>query len=183
MVGPTGVGILYGKENILDEMEPFMSGGQMINEVDLFSVTFNELPLKFEAGTPNIAQVIGLGESVDFISKIGINKINEYESYLTEYALKKLRLNDKIELYANSKNQGSVISFNIKGINAYDLAEFLDQKNIAVRVGHHCAQPLMKVLGVPSTIRISFYLYNTIEEIDFLVLSIEEAIKFFLDRP
>ena len=182
MVGPTGVGVLYGKENILDGMQPFMSGGQMINEVNLHSVTFNELPLKFEAGTPNIAQVIGLGESIDFISKIGINKINEYERYLTEYALEKLRLNDKIELYANSKHQGSVISFNIQGINAYDLAEFLDQKNIAVRVGHHCAQPLMKVLGVPSTIRISFYLYNTIEEIDFLILSIEEAIKFFLDR-
>ena len=182
MVGPTGVGILYGKENILDGMQPFMSGGQMINEVNLHSVTFNELPLKFEAGTPNIAQVIGLGESIDFISKIGINKINEYERYLTEYALAKLRLNAKIALYANSKHQGSVISFNIQGINAYDLAEFLDQKNIAVRVGHHCAQPLMKVLGVPSTIRISFYLYNTIEEIDFLILSIEEAIKFFLDR-
>ena len=182
MVGPTGVGILYGKENILDEMEPFMSGGQMINEVNLFSVTFNELPLKFEAGTPNIAQVIGLGKSIDFISNIGIHNIHEYEAYLTSYALEKFNLNDKIELYANSKNQGSVISFNIKGINAYDLAEFLDQKNIAVRVGHHCAQPLMKILGVPSTIRISFYFYNTIEEIDTLIESIEDAIQFFLYR-
>ena len=182
MVGPTGVGILYGKKEILNDMEPFMSGGQMINEVNLFSVTFNELPLKFEAGTPNIAQVIGLGKSFDFISNIGIDKIHNYEKYLTEYAQEKFKLNDKIKLYANSKNQGSVISFNIEGINAYDLAEFLDQKNIAVRVGHHCAQPLMKILGVPSTIRISFYFYNTIEEIDTLVISIQDAIKFFLDR-
>ena len=179
MLGPTGVGVLYGKEKILDSMDPFLAGGQMINVVDLDNVSFADLPLKFEAGTPNIAQVIGMGESIKFLLDIGFENIYSYEKKITEYAIDKLININQIKIYGESKNRGSVISFNITGIHSLDLAQFLDHKGIAIRSGHHCTQPLMKKLGISSTARVSFYFYNTIEEIDYFISSIKEAIIFF----
>ena len=179
MLGPTGVGILYGKEKILNLMDPFMSGGQMIDSVELNNVSFTELPLKFEAGTPNIAQVIGFGEAVKFLLSIGYKNIQKYEKKLTDYALEKLNQITQVSIYGESNNRGSVISFNIKGINSSDLAEFLNHKNIAIRSGHHCAQPIMKELNLLSTARISFYIYNTSKEIDYFIECLNDAIKFF----
>ena len=179
MLGPTGVGILYGKEDILKRMDPFLGGGQMINEVQLDSVSFADLPLKFEAGTPNIAQVIGLGESINFILSIGYKNIINYENQLTQYALDQLNKINAIRIYGQSNNRGSVISFNIDGIHSLDLAQFLNHKGIAIRSGHHCTQPLMKRIQVSSTARISFYFYNTIKEIDYFIESIKDAISFF----
>ena len=179
MLGPTGVGVLYGKEEILNSMDPFLSGGQMINKVGLNNVSFTELPLKFEAGTPNIAQVIGLGESIKYLLSIGYENIIKYENYLTNYALNKLKDLDQITMYGESNYRGSVISFNLNKIDSFDLAQFLNHKGISIRTGHHCAQPIMKKIGVSSTARISFYIYNTIKEIDYFISSLKDAIKFF----
>ena len=179
MLGPTGVGVLYGTERILDSMNPFLSGGQMIQKVTLNEVTFSDLPLKFEAGTPNIAQVIGLGEAILYLSSIGMNQISEYKKTLTQFALDKLSFLENIIIYGNPKNRGSVISFNISGINSMDLAQVLDQYGICMRAGHHCAQPIMNKLKIDATARISFYLYNTKEEIEYLYESIKKAILFF----
>ena len=179
MLGPTGVGVLYGKEDILNLMDPFMGGGQMINSVELDNVSFAELPLKFEAGTPNIAQVIGLGEAIKFLLSIGYKNIQKHEKSITDYALKKLKTIIQVSIYGQSNNRGSVISFNIKGINSSDLAEFLNHKNIAIRSGHHCAQPIMTKLNISSTARISFYIYNTSKEIDYFIECLDDAIKFF----
>ena len=179
MLGPTGVGVLYGKEEILETMDPFLGGGQMINEVQLDSVSFAELPLKFEAGTPNIAQVIGLGESINFILSIGYENILNYEKQLTQYALDELNKINSVSIYGQSNNRGSVISFNIDGIHSLDLAHFLNHKGVSIRSGHHCTQPLMKKIGVNSTARISFYFYNTIKEIDYFISSLKDAITFF----
>ncbi len=179
MLGPTGVGVLYGNEKILEIMDPFLSGGQMINQVKSDGSSFAELPYKFEAGTPNIAQVIGLGESINFISSIGYKNIIKYENNLTEYALNKLKKLNEVCIYGHSNNRGSVISFNIDGIHSLDLAQFLNHKGISIRAGHHCAQPLMKDINLNSTARISFYFYNTLKEIDYFIKSIKDAIIFF----
>ena len=160
-------------------MDPFLGGGQMINEVQLDSVSFAELPLKFEAGTPNIAQVIGLGESINFILSIGYENIINYEKQLTQYALDELNKINSVSIYGQSNNRGSVISFNIDGIHSLDLAHFLNHKGVSIRSGHHCTQPLMKKIGVYSTARISFYFNNTIKEIDYFISSLKDAITFF----
>jgi len=178
MMAPTGVGVLYAKKEILNDMDPFLSGGEMIKDVSIDTVLFNELPWKFEAGTPNIAQVIGLGTAIDYINQIGLNVIHQHGKLLTEYALLKMSEIDDIIIYGDSENRGPVFSFNIDGIHPYDLTQLLDQQNICIRVGHHCAQPLMKKFGVTSTARVSFYVYNTIEEIDFLVKNIKKSISF-----
>tara|TARA_B100000700_G_scaffold331699_1_gene467264 strand:+ start:34220 stop:35476 length:1257 start_codon:yes stop_codon:yes gene_type:complete len=178
MLGPTGVGVLCGRNEILNEMEPFLGGGEMIQSVNLEKSSWNQIPWKFEAGTPNIAQAIGLGSAVKYISNIGIQKIKDHESTLTNYALKQLAEIDKIIIYGSPKNRGGLITFNIDGIHPHDVAQLLDEDGIAVRAGHHCAQPIMNKLNVSATVRISFYLYNDINDIDSLAESLLKTIKF-----
>lgn len=180
MLGPTGIGVLYGKTELLESMPPFMGGGDMINTVTMTESTWNDIPYKFEAGTPNIAQAIGLGAAIDYLNSIGMEEIYEYEQSLLKIALDKLKSIDGLEIYGhqNSEN-GAVISFNLEGVHPHDLAQFLDQDSIAVRAGHHCAQPIMDKLGVSSTIRASFYLYNTEKEIDLLCESLRKTANFF----
>lgn len=180
MLGPTGIGVLYGKIELLESMPPFMGGGDMINTVTMTESTWNDIPYKFEAGTPNIAQAIGLGAAIDYLNSIGMEEIYEYEQSLLKIALDKLKSIDGLEIYGhqNSEN-GAVISFNLEGVHPHDLAQFLDQDSIAVRAGHHCAQPIMDKLGVSSTIRASFYLYNTEKEIDLLCESLRKTANFF----
>ena len=176
MMGPTGVGVLYGKKEILKEMDPFLGGGEMINEVSLDAVSFNELPWKFEAGTPNIAQVIGLGTAIDYINKIGLDIINQQAELLKEYALERISKIEGVTIYGHSQNRGPVVSFNIEGVHPHDLAQLLDQQNICIRVGHHCAQPLLTKFGITSSARASFYVYNVTQEVDMLIQGIEKAI-------
>ncbi len=178
MLGPTGVGVLYGNLEVLDKMEPFHGGGDMIRTVSMLESTWNTLPYKFEAGTPPIAQVIGLGTAVEYLSNIGLDKITAYEEQLTTYALKALRTIPGIEIYGEAPHRGAVISFNAGNVHPHDLSQLLDRDGIAVRAGHHCAQPIMTRLGISATTRASFYLYNTLEEIDLLVESIRKAIDF-----
>jgi cysteine desulfurase/selenocysteine lyase len=180
MLGPTGIGILYGKTKILESMSPFMGGGDMINSVTMSESTWNDIPYKFEAGTPNIAQTIGLGAAIDYINEIGISNIHEYGKYLLGIALEKLRSIEGLEIYGHqNSNSGAVISFNLEGVHPHDLSQFLNQDGIAVRAGHHCAQPTMDILGISSTIRASFYLYNTEKEIDLLCESLRKTANFF----
>ena len=166
MVAPTGIGVLWGKYNLLNDMEPFMGGGEMIDKVTLKESTWNEVPYKFEAGTPNFAQAVGLGAAIDYLSEIDIKSIAKHESELTQYALNKLKKVNNIKIHGSSKNRGGVISFNIMKLHSHDLAQFLNEENIAIRVGHHCAQPLLDNLGETSTARISFYLYNDESDIE-----------------
>ena len=177
MVGPTGVGVLIGRKTILEKMDPFLGGGEMINNVTMEKSTWNEIPWKFEAGTPNIAQVIGLGRAIDFIDDIGLEDIEAHENGLLDYGIKQLSTIDDIVLYGSSSNRGAVIPFNVKGIHPHDLAKFLDTDKICIRAGHHCAQPIMNVLGISASARASFYLYNNRNDIDVLVKSIKKTAK------
>ncbi|MFC1786126.1 aminotransferase class V-fold PLP-dependent enzyme [Candidatus Neomarinimicrobiota bacterium] len=180
MLGPTGIGVLYGKTELLDSMMPFMGGGDMINSVTMTESTWNDIPYKFEAGTPKIAQAIGLGAAIDYINEIGLTNIHNYIKHLLKIALEKLLIIDGLTIYGHKVGESSsVISFNLDGVHPHDLAQFLDQDGIALRAGHHCAQPIMDKLGVSSTIRVSFYLYNTEEEIDKLCSSLIKTAKFF----
>lgn len=179
MLGPTGVGVLYGKPEILESMEPFLGGGEMISKVTMESATWNTIPWKFEAGTPNIAQAIGLGAAIDYIDSLGIDAIHEYERELTAYALQALKSIPGVTIYGNCPTRGAVIAFNVDGIHPHDLAQILDQDGIAIRAGHHCTQPIMRKLGVSATARASFYFYNTTDEVDRLCRSIEKAKEFF----
>ena len=180
MMGPTGVGVLYGKQNILNEMDPFLGGGEMIKEVSMDTVSFNELPWKFEAGTPNIAQVIGLGAAIDYINKIGLDIIKQQGGLLTEYALDKISQIEGVTIYGHAQNRGPVVSFNIKGVHPHDLAQLLDQQHICIRVGHHCAQPLLTKFKINSSARASFYVYNTTEEIDILIEGIDKSVSILI---
>ena len=179
MLGPTGVGILWGKMALLNDLDPFLSGGEMIDKVNLESSTWNDVPYKFEAGTPNYVQAIGMGEAVKYLLNIGMNNIHNYEKELTSYAIEKLQNIPSIKIYGEPDKKGGVISFNIKNIHPQDLAQFLNEDNICMRVGHHCAQPLLKTLNETSTARISFYIYNDFSDIDKLVDSINSTIKYF----
>ena len=179
MLGPTGVGVLVARKNILEGMDPFMGGGEMINTVKMDESTWNEVPWKFEAGTPNIAQVIGLGASIDYIENIGIDMIHQHEQELLHYGLEILSQNENITLYGKAKKRGGVIPFNVKNIHPHDLAKFLDTDGICIRAGHHCAQPIMNKLGVSATARASFYLYNTKEDIESLAESIKKTVGIF----
>ena len=179
MLGPTGVGVLIARKNILEKMDPFMGGGEMINTVNMDKSTWNEVPWKFEAGTPNIAQVIGLGASIDYLEKIGIENIHQHEQELLHYGLKLLEQNKKVNLYGGAENRGGVIPFNVKNIHPHDLAKFLDTDGICIRAGHHCAQPIMNKLEISATARASFYLYNTKEDIEKLVEGIEKTVRIF----
>jgi len=175
IVGPTGVGVLIGRKSILNAMDPFLGGGEMINNVTMEKSTWNEIPWKFEAGTPNIAQVIGLGRAIDYINDIGLKNIQMHENALLEYGLEELSKIDDISIYGDPSNRGAVIPFNIEGIHPHDLAKFLDTDEICIRAGHHCAQPIMNVLGISASARASFYLYNDTNDIDELVKSIKKT--------
>ena len=179
MMGPTGVGVLYAKPELLEEMNPFLGGGEMILEVSMEKSTWNDIPWKFEAGTPNIAQVIGLGAAIDYLNKIGIQSISDYEKELHNYGKEKLQNIPGLSIYGDAKKKGAVISFNIDNIHPHDVAHILDTSGIAIRAGHHCAQPIMKKLGVTATNRASFYIYNTFAEIDNLIEGLTKTVDLF----
>ncbi|MEK7528346.1 MAG: SufS family cysteine desulfurase [Patescibacteria group bacterium] len=181
MYGPTGIGVLYGKRQLLEQMDPVFGGGEMIREVMTERSTWNSLPWKLEAGTPPIAEAIGLSAAIDFIRDIGLSKIHDYEQSLTSYALDKLKQLPFIQIYgpADINFRSSIISFNIDGVHAHDVAALLDEKGIAIRAGHHCCMPLMQRLKVPATARISLAAYNTMEEIDTLVTSLKTIHAIF----
>lgn len=175
LCGPTGVGILYGKKEWLEKLPPYQGGGEMIDEVSFEKTSYAELPNKFEAGTPNIAGVIASGVALDYVNQIGLKNIKDYEDYLLNYATSKLKEIEGMKIYGESKYKTSVISFNIGEIHPYDIGSVIDNMGIAVRTGHHCAQPIMDYFDIPGTIRISFCFYNTTKEIDTLMLGLKKA--------
>jgi cysteine desulfurase/selenocysteine lyase len=183
MYGPTGVGVLFAKKDVLDKMEPYQGGGEMIDKVTLQESTWNEPPWRFEAGTPNIAQVVGLGSSVDFINEIGLYDIENKLTQLTQFALKKMNEIPGIHLFHSGNPSENVISFTVEGIHPQDLAMFMNEDNIAFRVGHHCAQPLMKHFGVSATARISFAVYNTQEDIKTFIQSLKNTMEILGKNP
>jgi cysteine desulfurase / selenocysteine lyase len=187
MLGPTGIGVLWGKKDILEKMDPFIFGGDMISDVKVEGSKWNKLPYKFEAGTPNMAGAIGLGAAVEYLEKLGMDNVRNHEKKLVEYGLRKLEELEKkgvIEIYGprDSEVKGGVLTFNIKGVHAHDAAQILDSFGIAVRSGFHCAQPLAEKLKMGAAVRASFYIYNTKEEVDFLVEKILEVLKVFKIR-
>lgn len=177
--GPTGVGVLYGKEAWLDRLPPYQGGGEMIQTVSFEKTTFNELPFKFEAGTPDFVGTTGLARALEYVSAIGMDKIAAYEHELTTYATERLMEIPGMRIFGQAKEKGSVISFLVGDIHHFDLGTLLDRLGIAVRTGHHCAQPLMQRLGIEGTVRASFGLYNTKEEIDVLVAGIDRVRRMF----
>ncbi len=177
MLGPTGVGALYGKPEILEAMEPFMGGGEMITSVSLAEATWNEIPWKFEAGTPNIAQAVGLGAAIDYLEEVGIDRVTAYLGQLSAHTRQVLAAVPGVTLYVPPESS-AVFAFNMEGIHSHDLAQLLDQEGIAVRAGHHCAQPAIEHLGVAATARASLYIYNTFEEIYRLAEGLEQARRF-----
>lgn len=181
MFAPLGIGVLYGKRELLNKMNPFLMGGDMIEYVYEQKTTFAPLPNKFEAGTQNVEGVVGLGAAIDYINSIGYDKIQEHDREIVEYAREKLSKLDYLDIYMtpNAENHSAVISFNIKGVHPHDVASILDSENVCVRSGNHCAQPLMRFLDIDSTCRASFYIYNTKEDVDRLVAGIEKVYKMF----
>jgi cysteine desulfurase/selenocysteine lyase len=179
MLGPTGIGVLYGKKTLLKNMQPFLYGGNMIREVKLETSTWADLPGKFEAGTPNIAGAIGLAAAINYLTRIGMNAIEAYEKELLNYASEQLSTIKGITIYGPKDERSCVLSFNVEGIHPHDISTLLDREGVAVRGGHHCAMPLMKVLNLTGTVRASFYFYNTFEEVDELVKAIIQARKVF----
>ena len=181
MLAPLGIGVLYGKREILNQMPPFLMGGDMIEYVYEQNTTFAPLPNKFEAGTQNVEGVVGLSSAIDYIEKIGYDKIQEIEKNVVEYALEELKKLDFLELYVttNKENHSSVISFNIKGVHPHDVASILDSEGVCVRSGNHCAQPLLRYMGIDSTCRASFYFYNTKEDVNKLIKALNKAYEMF----
>jgi len=180
MLGPTGIGFLYGKKEILDDMRPFMYGGDMISTVNKESSTWNELPWKFEAGTPNIADGIALSEAIDYLYNIGLDNVSAYETELLSYAVEKLSELPWADIYTPIEgDRVGVLSFNVDGVHPHDIAGVLDEDGIAVRSGHHCTQPLMRRLNIENALRASFYLYNTTEDIDKFITSLKRAYNIF----
>jgi len=181
MVGPTGIGVLYGRRELLEKMKPFLYGGDMISEVTFENSTWNDLPWKFEAGTPNIAGAIGLAKAVEYLQSIGMEKIQEHDASLTAYAIEKLSKIDGLKIIGpkDIENRGSAVSFVVEGIHPHDLSEVLDRFGVAVRGGHHCAMPLMSLLKLNGTTRASFYFYNVPEDVDVLVEGIKKAQEIF----
>lgn len=181
MCGPTGIGVLYGRRFLLDTMEPFLFGGDMIRQVTKEKTTWNELPWKFEAGTPNIAGALGHSAAINYLQKIGLENIRKHEVHLIKYAHEQLAKLKNITLYGADvkKEKGGIVSFNLDNIHPHDVATVLDTEGIAIRAGNHCAMPLMKALGIQGTSRASFYLYNTFEEIDKLVAGLRKASRIF----
>jgi len=183
MLGPTGVGVLYGRYELLDTMQPFLSGGEMIRRVRLDGSNWNDVPWKFEAGTPNIADVIAFSAALDYLTALGMTNVRAHEEELTTYALRRLRQREELIIYGplDASRRGGVVSFNYPDIHPHDVGTILDREGVAIRAGHHCAQPLMTRLGVAGTVRASFYIYNTAEEVDALLQGIEKVRAFFGD--
>ncbi len=183
MLGPTGVGVLYGRYELLDEMEPFLGGGEMIRRVRLEGATWNDVPWKFEAGTPNIADVIAFGAAIDYLNALGMQNVRTHEEEITLYALRRLRQLEDIVIYgpSDASQRGGVISFNYPDIHPHDVGTILDREGVAIRAGHHCAQPLMRRFDMTGTVRASFYIYNTRDEVDALIEGIEKVRSFFAD--
>lgn len=181
MLGPTGVGVLYGRREVLEAMDPFLGGGEMIRRVQYDSATWNDLPWKFEAGTPNIADVIAFGAAIDYLEGLGMAAVREHELGITRYALERLAEVEGVTIYGpkDPARRGGVVAFNFGDIHPHDLGQILDGYGVAVRAGHHCAQPLMRRLGVVATARASFYIYNTQEEVDVLVAGIRASLNVF----
>ena len=179
MYGPTGVGVLYGKESWLDRLPPYQGGGEMIESVSFEKTTFERLPFKFEAGTPDYIATHGLATAIDYIKALGIDNINKHERELTEYAMKRMREIEEIHIFGEAENKDAVVSFLVGDIHHLDMGTLLDRLGTAVRTGHHCAQPLMTRLGIQGTVRASFALYNTTEEIDMLIDGIKRVSKMF----
>lgn len=179
LYGPTGIGILYGKVNHLDSMPPYQGGGDMISKVTFEKTLYNELPYKFEAGTPNIAGAIGLGAAIDYIEKTGLDKIARYENDLLEYATEKISELKGLRIIGTSKNKISVLSFVLENVHPHDVGTFLDFEGVAIRTGHHCTQPIMDRYGIPATSRASFGMYNTFEEVDVLIRGLKKILEVF----
>lgn len=177
LMGPTGIGILYGKAELLNQMPPYQGGGDMIETVTFPKTTYNVLPLKFEAGTPMIAEVMGLGAAIDYIQSIGIEAIRNWEHELLDYATAKLEEVPGLKIIGQAAQKGALISFVIEGLHSLDIGTFLDLKGIAIRTGHHCAQPVMNFFHVPATARASFACYNTKEEVDYLAASLHDVVR------
>ena len=180
MYAPTGVGVLYGKESLLNAMPPYQGGGDMIKEVTFEKTTYNELPFKFEAGTPNIEAGIALGDAIDYINEIGVDAIKNYEDELLAYATEEISKIEGVRIIGTAQNKSSVLSFIVEGTHPYDVGVLLDKQGIAVRTGHHCAQPVMDQFGIPGTIRASFAMYNTKEDIDTFIAGLKRAINMLV---
>ena len=175
MCGPTGVGMLYGKEELLNALPPYQGGGEMIDQVTFEKTTYAGLPHKFEAGTPNICGGIAFGAAINYMNAIGFKTIAAYENELLEYATEQLKALGDVKIYADTKDKTAVISFNIEGLHPYDIGTIVDKLGVAVRTGHHCAQPIMDFFKIPGTIRASFMFYNTKEEIDIFIKAVKRA--------
>lgn len=181
MLGPTGIGVLWVRKSVLETMSPFHGGGDMIREVHKYETTWNDLPYKFEAGTPNIADVVGLGAAIDYLSKIGMDNVRQHEIELTQYAIEELSKVKGLKIYGTKdiSKRGGVISFNFADVHPHDVAQIIDEEGIAVRSGHHCAQVLMERLNVAATSRASFYIYNTKSDVDALINSLNKVARLF----
>ncbi len=183
MMGPTGIGALYARREALERMEPFLHGGEMVLEVSYEEASWNELPMRFEAGTPNIADAIALGAAVDYLTGLGMENVREHEKRLTAYALDAFRELEEVDLFGpmDVERRGGILSFYSSDVHPHDLGTFLDQEGVAIRTGHHCTMPLMGALGVPATARASLYVYNTEREVDALVDALKRALRYFGD--
>ena len=183
MMGPTGIGALYVKRDVLEEMEPFLTGGEMVLEVSYERASWNALPMRFEAGTPNIADAVALGAAVDYLDALGMDNVRTHEVELTRYALERFRELEEIDVFgpADLDRRGGVVSFNSVDVHPHDLGTVLDRQGIAIRTGHHCTMPVMRKLGLAATARASFYVYNTEDEVDLLVDGIKRALRYFGD--
>ena len=183
MLGPTGIGVLYVKRDVLEQMEPFLTGGEMVLEVSYDRASWNDLPMRFEAGTPNIADAIGLGAAIDYLDALGMENVREHEVELTGYALNAFQELEDVDVFGpkDPARQGGIISFHHSEVHPHDLGTLLDRQGIAVRTGHHCTMPLMRTLGVAATTRASFYVYNSEDEVDMLVDGVQEALRYFTD--
>jgi cysteine desulfurase/selenocysteine lyase len=181
MAGPTGIGVLYGKKHILEEMEPYLYGGEMIKKVTFEDASWNDLPWKFEAGTPVICQGIALAEACDYLDDIGMERIQRHEEQLAQYTLEQLQAEGDVDAYGPSAGteRGGLVSFNLDSVHAHDLSSILNDSAVAIRAGDHCTQPLHDKMGVPASARASFYIYNTREEVDKLVEAIDDARQLF----
>jgi cysteine desulfurase / selenocysteine lyase len=180
MCGPTGAGVLFAREDLLEKMPPFHGGGEMILEVWPDHATWAEIPHKFEAGTPNVAQVVGMGAAIDYITAIGLDAIHKHEMDVSGYAIERLKeIGATVYGPVEMAKRGGVVSFNLDDVHPHDMATIVDQEGVCIRAGHHCAQPLMRRLGVPATARASFYLYNTRDEVDALLRALEKSKGWF----
>lgn len=179
LYGPTGIGVLWGKEKILNSMPPFLGGGDMISKVTFEETTFNELPFKFEAGTSNVADAIGLGSAIDYLTSLGMDKVREHDLVLLDYATQRIKGIPSLTIIGNAKEKSGVISFTLNNVHPHDVGTFLDFEGIAVRTGHHCTQPVMQRFNIPATSRASFGLYNTFEEVDILVEALKKVVEVF----